>query len=366
MNRIVFLFALLIIILGLNCNQYKDGVIDPGTNHNIGKVSISISQAPDEVTSVIATLSRRGFEDRILILTISDKGQSAWGEFTDVPIGMWHLKVDARNDLGIVRYSGERDVEVLPGQTSVVELELLSTSGGIEIHVTWGGKCTTPPSGLVSWWSGDGTANDVAGSNHGMLMNGATFGQGKVRRAFSFDGIDDYVRIPHSPSLNPSGSFSVEAWIYLLKDAWGVVIAKWGDIYDWRNQRSWVLCVRDSLIIEFSIGDSTQKNYIFHYFATPPWTLKTKVWTHIAGVYDHSSGTHRIYANGIKVAEKTEPPIVAYDGIADVAIGAALNASFLPKYFFPGLIDEVSFYHRALSEKEVRNIYNAGVSGKCR
>ncbi|MDI6765216.1 MAG: hypothetical protein QME52_00060 [Bacteroidota bacterium] len=106
MRRISFIFILL--IFGLSCNQYKESVTEPGTIDNSNTVSISISQAPDEVTSVIATLSRRGFEDRILILTISDKGQSAWGEFTDVPIGMWHLKVDARNDLGIVRYSGER------------------------------------------------------------------------------------------------------------------------------------------------------------------------------------------------------------------------------------------------------------------
>lgn len=214
MNRFVFLFTLLIMILGLNCNQYEVSMVDPGTINNIGKVSISISEAPNQITNVIATLSRRGFEDRILILTISDSSQSASGEFTNVPIGMWHLKVYARDGLGVVRYSGESDVEVLPGQTSIVELELLPTSGSIEIHVTWGGECTPAQSGLVSWWTGDGTANDIVGSNHGILMNGATYGFGKVRHAFYFDGVDDRVAIADNDNLK-FGSFTIEGWIYV-------------------------------------------------------------------------------------------------------------------------------------------------------
>jgi hypothetical protein len=42
-------------------------------------------------------------------------------------------------------------------------------------------------------------------------MNGARFTTGKVGQAFSFDGVDDYVQIPDSPSLNPT-SITVEAW----------------------------------------------------------------------------------------------------------------------------------------------------------
>ena len=56
--------------------------------------------------------------------------------------------------------------------------------------------CVQPPAGLVSWWPGEGNANDIVGSNHGTLQNGATFAAGMVGQAFSFDGIDDYVRFP--------------------------------------------------------------------------------------------------------------------------------------------------------------------------
>ena len=53
--------------------------------------------------------------------------------------------------------------------------------------------CTPPPTGLVSWWPGDGNPNDIQDSNDGTLQNGVTFAAGKVGQAFSFDGVDDFV-----------------------------------------------------------------------------------------------------------------------------------------------------------------------------
>jgi hypothetical protein len=39
---------------------------------------------------------------------------------------------------------------------------------------------------------------------------------GKVGQAFSFDGVDDYLVIPHSPDLN-STTITVDAWIKPLQ-----------------------------------------------------------------------------------------------------------------------------------------------------
>ncbi|MFH1725745.1 MAG: hypothetical protein ABII00_14135, partial [Elusimicrobiota bacterium] len=48
-------------------------------------------------------------------------------------------------------------------------------------------QCIAPPSDLVSWWTGDGTAGDFWDGNDGALMNGAAFGGGVDGQAFSFD-----------------------------------------------------------------------------------------------------------------------------------------------------------------------------------
>ena len=72
--------------------------------------------------------------------------------------------------------------------------------------------CDEVPSGLVAWWSGEGTADDSCGGNHGTLMNGTTYATGRFGYAFSLDGVDDYIEIPYSPSFNLS-SFTLQAWV---------------------------------------------------------------------------------------------------------------------------------------------------------
>lgn len=56
--------------------------------------------------------------------------------------------------------------------------------------------CTPPPPGMISWWGGDNNALDIIGTNHGTLVNGATYAPGLVGQAFSFDGAGDYVTVP--------------------------------------------------------------------------------------------------------------------------------------------------------------------------
>jgi hypothetical protein len=69
--------------------------------------------------------------------------------------------------------------------------------------------CVQPPAGLVSWWPGDGNAQDIIGPNDGTLQGGTTFGPGMVGRAFRFDGVDDYVQVPHHPWLNPARALTI-------------------------------------------------------------------------------------------------------------------------------------------------------------
>src|SRR5713101_2958472 len=73
--------------------------------------------------------------------------------------------------------------------------------------------CVPPPPGMVSWWPGDGNANDIQDGNHGTLRNGATFAPGKVAQAFSLDGVAAFVDVPNSPNLNITSSFTWDAWI---------------------------------------------------------------------------------------------------------------------------------------------------------
>jgi len=68
------------------------------------------------------------------------------------------------------------------------------------------------PPGMVSYWRADGNALDSVYDNDGTLINGATAtATGQVGQAFSFDGGNDYVRIPNSNNLNLIEAVTVEA-----------------------------------------------------------------------------------------------------------------------------------------------------------
>ena len=87
----------------------------------------------------------------------------------------------------------------------------------------------TPPPGLVSWWPGDGHANDIVGSNHGTLQGDATFADGKVQQAFSFDGAGDFVNVPDNAQLNfGTDDFTVDFWVnFRSTGGEQVMVEKW-------------------------------------------------------------------------------------------------------------------------------------------
>jgi hypothetical protein len=149
--------------------------------------------------------------------------------------------------------------------------------------------CVAPPNGLIGWWSGDATANDLAATNHGISQNGATYAVGKVGWAFSFDGVDDYIQIGAPTSLVMTTSMSAEAWIYPTgpgsgaANNGGIIINKEGE-YEFCRFSDGTLAV--------ALANTT-----------PGWAwINSQVmaplsqWTHAAFTYDGS--VLKLYTNG--------------------------------------------------------------------
>jgi len=76
---------------------------------------------------------------------------------------------------------------------------------------------STFPEGMISYWKFDEgtgtTAFDSVGANDGTIY-GASWTTGIVGDALDFDVVDDRIEVPYSPTFQPDGRFSVEAWIY--------------------------------------------------------------------------------------------------------------------------------------------------------
>lgn len=136
------LFAVFILALAFSMGCETDGELMTPAAENTGVMMLRIDRdnAPASVAVVVATLTRSGYDT--ISAEMDLRGDSA-AELTlnDIPPGVWHLKVDAKNGEGVVEYTGETDVTVREGMITDVSLVLYPTSdgtGGIYLYVTWG------------------------------------------------------------------------------------------------------------------------------------------------------------------------------------------------------------------------------------
>ena len=211
------------------------------------------------------------------------------------------------------------------------------------------------PANMVSWWPGDAgtvsgtTVTDVRGGNNGVLAGGATTAAGEVGQAFSFDGVDDLVRVPGFLNTAPTSE---------------VTVLFWQKVSSVKVQSTFVASVSTNPSvfnghIPFSDGrvywDFGNISAGGRLSYTPPVSL-VGTWQHFALVASQSGNYMRIFRNGVQEAEKTGmTPFVRTN--TDLYIGGG------PGLPFGGQIDEFAIFSRALSASEIQALYNAGAQG---
>ncbi|MEO8427268.1 MAG: LamG-like jellyroll fold domain-containing protein [Verrucomicrobiota bacterium] len=203
-----------------------------------------------------------------------------------------------------------------------------------------------PPtgSGLVGYWKLDDafgtTATDSSGSgNPGTLNNGPLWTSGKTGSALSFDGVDDYVNVNNTSSLNPGTQLTLSAWIKPTSTSTsGEIISKENNV---NNQ--YYLRLQGGGKIRFTVAGATLNGTT---------TLSPNTWNLITGTYDGSS--MNLYINGFLDATSPATLSMADNGL-NVRLGARQYAT---PVVFHGLIDDVRIYNRALSLAEVQTLLN--------
>jgi hypothetical protein len=218
-------------------------------------------------------------------------------------------------------------------------------------------SCVTPPSCLVSWWPGDGNANDIAGPNSGTLQGGATFAPGETGQAFSFNGSTSYVQVPTSPSLNITGPLTLEFWVW-LNSVVNTPGSERSIVWKGNNGGS---DVTSPYSIGVGLSNQIQclvANGVAESDVNSVSLLSVGAWYHVALTAD---GTNlNIYVNG--VFDSTAPQTLTPAGSPyPFVIGGGIT----PANAFDGLIDEVTLYNCALTSNQIAAIYTAGAAGKC-
>lgn len=211
--------------------------------------------------------------------------------------------------------------------------------------------------GLELYFDFEDVSNNLVIDKSIRQRNGIIYGDnnitsGKFGKSFLFNG-NNYIKVS---SFNIPSSITISAWVNLRNFGSGNdednIIRK-GDSYG-DTKESWLLNIKDRKIFfvpkdsqAYSPCSSQSNNCVLG-----DTLLKENEWYHIAGVYDGSN--IKIYING--VLEKTKSSI---QGIAqsnkDIYIGGKPSLS---SDMLEGFIDELRIYNRALSDREILNLYN--------
>lgn len=184
---------------------------------------------------------------------------------------------------------------------------------------------------LVGGWRFEGNANDWSGNGNNGTVNGATLTTGKFGKAYSFDGVDDYVQLPN---LGNFSSFTIEGWIRGDGDSLSGATGYNTFIGNAGNNRL-LYSMNGLMLAQMGAGN---------HFSTA--TAPRGQWNHIAYVYTHTNTTAKWFINGKPDSENV--------GAITFKQPQRIGAYDLVNYMMNGLIDEVRIYNRALTESEIR------------
>jgi len=172
----------------------------------------------------------------------------------------------------------------------------------------------------------------------------------RIRRALSFNGVDNYVRVPDADSLDITGPITVLAWLKLSELGRDQKVLH-------HQSPGFKLGVYTDNRVEFEIRDPTETAYLNRGVAGGT-VLVANEWYLVGGWWDGSE--IRSIVNGA-----FERPY-AYTGTMGTTtndLGLGVDYTFTSGWL-SGLLDEVRVWNRALSETELKFLYNNGKGRK--
>lgn len=235
-------------------------------------------------------------------------------------------------------------------------------AAGLLVGAAQAQSCVSAPSGIWGWWPGDGNANDIVGTNNGVLLGGLCFTNGEVGQGFWFNGPNQGVEIPASSTLDigPSFGVTIEGWINPSDISSPHAIAEWNN----------GLYGVELFVSAYAPGDlfvgfwKVPNGYTYQTLCiSGPGVVTTNQFQHVALTLDlhPGHGQAALYYNGVSVA--TAGFYNLYQG---TGYNLYLGDSPSEGLDFAGVLDEVSLYNRVLSGGEIGAIYNAGWRGNVR
>jgi hypothetical protein len=221
----------------------------------------------------------------------------------------------------------------------------------------------------VDWSSTTAEIKDRSGNNnHGDAQGGMTAAtsptMGVMGQGMGFDGIPgNEIVLDNLPDLDMSqeNALTITAWVYPTEPIASRTVFARGAVNAGAGSEVYYLATYLSgKRWRFGVGDGSATFYTL----SGADTIDMDTWQHVAFTYGSISvaGTSiKLYKNGVLIKELETGPYSLWDG--DIAFDRSTSigsVGYSPGGEWPGALDDVRIYNRALSADEVRRLYDMG------
>jgi len=209
---------------------------------------------------------------------------------------------------------------------------------------------------LVAYYPFNGNTNDASGnSNDGVINGGVTLTTdrfGFAESAYSFNGIDGYIEISDSDSLDLTSNFTLSAWIKMEgvnTNNINMIINKDNAPEDTtKGSYAYELGVNVNLDFCFAIGGDLSTGW-----KCGGGPISQSTWLHVLLTYDGTSIVSYIDGESKQTYSGTGSYIINNQPLRIGTRGFHNGHSF-----WDGKIDDIRIYKRVLSENEIQHLYN--------
>lgn len=250
------------------------------------------------------------------------------------------------------------EVEIFDRELTAAEVASLWDAGS-------GGKCECydPPPLLAGWWTFDEANGPVAYDaytiNDGTL-SGPTRIIGKVDRALSFDGVNDYVEVWDTSTLDSSGpQLSIDAWVRTTaSDPLPQYLVDKRQV-DSGPLQGYALYLEQGAPA-FQIGSGGVSN---EFVSTT--TINDGEW-HLVAVTLRRAGDNVVdfWVDGVLVDSFSQPN--TFGTLANAVPFRVGRPADTTGGYFEGDLDEIEFFKIVLAPDQIVALYEYGSRGKCK
>jgi hypothetical protein len=206
--------------------------------------------------------------------------------------------------------------------------------------------------GLVAYYPFNGNAKDESGNGYDGKISGTTLTKDRhdnAEKAYDFDGIDDYITLP-SNIFDGVDGFTISAWINLNSPSLAHTII------------SGALAGNDNKLV---IGTSTTRRFYISYIGQDQFSFPAEdlmgEWKHIVVTKLSRQPTFIVFVDGLFKAKiehtKSGPLKFAPNGLMIGPEQDSAGGGFQANQLLKGTVDDYRIYNRALSDAEVKTLY---------